>query len=303
MRAFVIGVGRVLPGPRVLALLLGALTCVRSLPAAAQDHAPRLVVLHRDGTDLPAAQRDEVDRLLLTSVAGQLRFASAYASDVPLEDVELAAGCSMRDADCTQRIAESLGADWLLVRELSKDRAGHVFLTLIAHDGPGALVTRRVVSQLASSDAASAPRQVVPMLVERLYPKTPTGLDERLPRHGWSAARVVGWSAAGTGVSLLAVGTAMGVLSRRDHGAYEHTAIHRQEDVDRADSLLSRSQQRARIANGLLLGGGAAGLAGAATLLWSYLRPSAEQRSVELAMLAAPSGLALSVAGAWRGGL
>ncbi|MDB4974521.1 MAG: hypothetical protein JWN48_2862 [Myxococcaceae bacterium] len=311
-------------GPGVLgllsALLLCALPCAMPSSARAEERAPRLVVLHRDDQDLPAAQREAVDRLVLSSVASQLRFASAYASEVPLEDVELAAGCSTRDADCMQRITATLGADWLLVRELSRDQQGHVFLTLIAHDGPGALVTRRVVSQIGGfsqgpgprSKAAkvgetNAPAQVVPMLVERLYPKAtsawPVEHDERPSKQGWSAATVAGWSATGAGVSLLIAGSTVGALGRSDHREYERADLRHPGDVDQADNLLSRAQQRTRVANGLLIGGAAAGLAGAATLLWTYLHPHADVRGYRVGVTPARSSVSLSLAGKWRGGI
>jgi hypothetical protein len=127
-----------------------------SLAARADDPVRRLLVLHSGGEDVPARLRDEVDHLVLSAVAERVRFATAYGSEVPFEDIELAAGCSARGADCMQRIAASLDADWILVRELSSDRNGNTYLTLIAHDGPQAMVTRRAVAQLGEGDSARA---------------------------------------------------------------------------------------------------------------------------------------------------
>ncbi|HEY6880290.1 MAG TPA: hypothetical protein VI299_19840 [Polyangiales bacterium] len=265
----------------------------------------RLVVLERGGAEVPPAVVAEVDRALAGAVAAHVPSASLYVSPVPFEDVELAAGCkaAQQDADCFSRVASSLGADWLLVRELSEDRAGHVYLTLVAHDGPQAIVTRRAVAQLATGK--QAPAQVVPMLIERLYPLQSVGtrplLDE--PR-SLSPAKVVGWSSTALGGGMLAAGITMGVLSNRDHDKYERTDIRSAADVDRARELLDRSQQRARIANGLLIGGAGAGAAGALALLWQYVRPKPDaDRPVRMGVAPYRGGFKVSLNGAWRGGL
>jgi hypothetical protein len=266
----------------------------------AAESERQLVVLHWGGDAVSAALRSEVDRLVLSAVADRMRFGEAHASQVPFEDIELAAGCSARGADCMQRIAASLAADWVLVRELAQDRNGVVYLTLIAHDGPQAIVTRRAVAQLG--EGARAPVGVVPMLVERLYPwEAP--LDAEPSASARSPARVIGWSSVAIGGGLLAAGAAMGALSRHDHRVYKDTTIEVAEDVDRAADALDSAQKRARVANGLLISGAAASAAGAVALLFSYLRPRPDARQVRLGLAPSRSGVALSVTGAWRGGL
>jgi hypothetical protein len=291
------------PSPVVFWAWLSLLLTVWSAPcehALADASARRLVVLHRGGEDVPAELRAEVDRLVLASVSERVRFAQAYGSQVPFEDIELAAGCSARGADCMQRIAASLDADWILVRELASDRNGNTYLTLIAHDGPQAIVTRRAVAQLA--DGERDPVGVVPMLVERLYPTDPR-VDAERNSSGRSPARVLGWSSAVLGTGLLVAGAAVGVLSQRDHRTYKDTRIEVPDDVDRATDALDRAQKRARVANGLLISGAAASAAGAAALLWSYLKPRPDARQVRVGLTPSRSGVALSLAGAWRGGL
>jgi hypothetical protein len=265
----------------------------------------RLVVLQRAAAGIPAPVVDDVDRVLAGAVSARVPGAQLYVSPVPFEDVELAAGCSSQaqDADCLQRIAGSLGADWLLVRELRKDRAGHVRLTLVAHDGPLAIVTRRAVAPVSSGK--QAPEQVVPMLIERLYPMQ-QGASERILREprSLSPANVVGWSATAVGGGLLAAGITMGVLSRRDHDKYERTEIRTPADADRAYELLDRSQQRARVANGLLIGGAGAGAAGALALLWKYVRPKPDaEQPVRVGVAPYRGGFKVSLNGAWRGAL
>lgn len=291
----------------VFVSLLVALNCLASVAAAQiPSFMPqqRLVVLQRGGEDIAQPLIADVDRTLAGAVRSQIPGATLYVSPVPFEDVELAAGCSSQeqDADCLQRIAGSLGADWLLVREVSRDRAGHVYLTLVAHDGPQAIVTRRAVAQLAG--AKRSPSHVVPMLIERLYPSQNAGDRPLTSPRGSSPASVVGWSSTAVGGSLLAAGLAMGVLSHRDHRSYEKMDIESQADVDRARDMLDRSQQRARVANGLLIGGAGAGAAGALALLWKYVRPKPdEQQKVKLGVAYYRGGLKLSLNGAWRGGL
>jgi hypothetical protein len=264
----------------------------------------RLVLLQRGGEGIQGSLITEVDGTIAGAVRAQIPGASLYVSPVPFEDVELAAGCNSQeqDADCLQRIAGSLGADWLLVRELNRDRNGRVYLTLVAQDGPQAIVTRRAVAQL--SGAKRNPSQVVPMLVERLYPQQNAGDRPLTAPRGLSPASVVGWSSTAVGGSLLAAGVAMGVLSQRDHRAYQRADIDSAADVDRARDLLDRSQQRARIANGLLIGGAGAGAAGALALLWKYVRPKPdEQQKVRLGVAYHRGGVKVSLNGAWRGGL
>lgn len=273
--------------------------------AQAPDLRPqqRLVVLERGSAGIPETVADEVDRSLAGALSAHVPAASLYISPVPFEDVELAAGCQGEDADCLQRVASSLGADWLLVRELNKDRAGKISLSLVALDGPQAMVTRRAASRLATGK--QAPSQVVPVLVERLYP-TAQGASERLlhePR-SLSPANVVGWSSSAVGGGLLAAGITMGVLSHRDHDKYDRTQVRTTEDVDRAHELLDRSQQRAHVANGLLIGGAGAGAAGAMALLWKYIRPKpSADRPVRMGIEPSRGGAKLSLHGAFRGAL
>lgn len=266
--------------------------------ARAEEQGRRLVVLHRGGDDVPLQLRNEVDHLVLSAVAEHVRLAQAYGSEVPYEDIELAAGCTARGADCMQRIAASLDADWILVRELVRDRNGIVYLTLIAHDGPEAIVTRRAVAQLGEGERD--PVGVVPMLIGRLYPSDTQGEPNTNVR---SPARVFGWSSAALGSGLLAAGAAMGALSQRDHRTYKDAHFQIRDDVDRAADALDRAQKRARLANGLLISGAAASAAGAAALLWSYLKPRPDARQVRVGLTPSRSGVALSIAGAWQGGL
>lgn len=316
------GWGRVL---YVMSVLIGGLLTVGS---AAAEAPKRLVVLHGADDIVEGALRVDVDALVLRTLSERAGFSSVYASPIPFEDVELAAGCSSRDADCLQRIAATLGADWVLVREFARDRSGNQYLTLIAHDGPRALVTRRAVAEI-STHPQSAPTRVVPLLLERLYPTqqpavtatptaqptpsaqttpaseprgTPAPIDTA-PRDGVSPAAIIGWSMVGVGLTLSASSIALFSLSRRDQRAYADTEIRTTDDVDRALALDERAEKRSRYARGLAIGGVSAAALGVATLVWHRLR-SRRVESVPVAVTLLPSrgGLALALSGAWRGG-
>lgn len=291
---------------RWMALTLVGLGVLAQRAEAQRLPAPqqRLVVLERGSAAVPPVTAAEVDRSLAGALGARVPAASLYVSPVPYEDVELAAGCRVegQDADCLQRIAGSLGADWLLVRELSTDRAGNVSLTLVAHDGPQAVVTRRAVARV--SQGKQAPARVVPMLVGRLYPHESPGDRPLGEPSSLSPAKVVGWSSSAVGGSLLAAGITMGALSRRDQNRYDRTEVRTAADADRAHELLDRSEQRARVANGLLIGGAGASAAGALALLWKYMRPKPDaEQPVRMGVAPHRGGFKVSLNGAWRGGL
>lgn len=303
----------------VLALAIG----VFAVSSAAAEPAKRLVVLRGDEAAMNDELRTTVDALVLETLSARAGFSSVYASPIPFEDVELAAGCTTRDADCLQRIAATLGADWLLVREFARDAAGNRYLTLIAHDGPRALVTRRAVAEL-SEHPHGAPKRVVPLLIERLYPSqrgepsasaapgnaqageadAPDASTPTAPSDASSPATIVAWSAAGVSAALIGTSVAMWALSRRDLRGYESTQIRMEGDVDHALALHERSQKRARVARGLAIGGVGTAAIGVATLLWSQLRPRRDESSpMSVSVLPLRDGLALDWSLAWRGGL
>lgn len=298
---------------RVLTLTACVMT---SLPLGANAEPPRLVVLQSDGEVSPKLRKD-VDEQLRSSLGRRPTFKEAYVSPVPFEDVELAAGCSGREAGCMQRIAATLDADWIMVRELARDERGHVYLTLVAHDGSGAIETRRAIAEVAAT-GRQTPEQVVPLLIDRLYPESKEAapparasvaarpkVDARVaaakPERQRSPAKIVGWSSLATGGALVAAGAVMNALSRRD--ARTHNALSISEDYEALDAvaLFSRARRRNDIANALIIGGASAGTVGVAALLWDYFRPPRDKR-VSVRVLPARSGVALSLRASFRGG-
>ncbi|MET0343383.1 MAG: hypothetical protein ABW252_20400 [Polyangiales bacterium] len=303
---------------RFLLVLLSVLPLL--VPCAAHaDDIKRLMILRGGAPEVDVSLRDGIDQVLLESVTGRPSFSTVDVSPVPFEDVELAAGCSSRDADCLQRIAGTLDADWLLVRELTRDRDGNVYLTLIAHDGPTARITRRAVAEVAE-DARSAPSRVVPLLVDRLYP-TLASPEEATPQRAsgaptpelpplsvtqrerrWSNTTVAGASTLGAGAVAMTAGITLWALSQRDARDYHAMKIVSTDDADRAIELHDRAELRASVGRGLVIGGTLAAVAGAVTLLWTPLR-AREPRAMDLRLTPTRAGLGVGLGGAWRGGL
>lgn len=308
-----------------------------SRQASAQESAPeraehdpsqRLVVLRSDGPRIDDALKAEVDRAVLETVLGRARFSEAYASPVPYAEVELAAGCDQGEAGCLQRIAATLDTDWLLVRDLVRDGQGRVFLTLIAHDGSNAIVTRRAIAEI-SPKTQQRPGEVVPLLVDKLYPgrtladspraeapvaaatsATPlpavtdseaTGPAEPGPRTR-SPAKIVGWSATSIAGALVVAGIVVGSLSRGDQRQHERLPIEHRSDTDRAYELLDQARRRTDIANGLLFGGAGLGAIGLASLAFHHFRPPMDDR-VSVRVKPARAGVAVALRATWQGGL
>lgn len=281
-----------------MSLALGAST------AAAE--ARRLVVLQRGGGDVDDALRGEVDRLVLQTATADAGYQHAFASPVPLEDVELAAGCSAREDGCLQRIASTLGADTLMLRDLSRGADGKVQLALTVHDGKKDAPARRAVSVLpAELDGTD---QVVPRLLEQLFPEVRKQREER-PRIGrrldlHTPSGIVGVASLGVATTLLAGGIATAISWRRAQNDYDSAPAGDHDGVDRLHEHLDQARRRARIANGLFIASGSLAAIGVSSLLYGYLRGrSTEKRSVELAAVPMHDGVALSLHGAWRGGI
>jgi len=284
----------------LVALLLSML-CTGAQTVRAEPER-RLVVLHRGDDQVDPTLRREIDALVLAETTRAGGFSSAYASPVPFEDVELAAGCSATEEACLPRIAATLDADWLMVRDLARDSAGNVQLSLTMHDGTKNGEVRRAVSQVGDLP----PDQVVPQLVDSLYPGNARRRDAPA-RGGWnprSTGAVIGWSSLGLASALLVGGVIAGVRSQRAHDAYAGARFEDMEAVDRGHEQLDTARSRARVANGLFIGSAVAAAAGASSLLVSYLRTRRVERpSVGVSVAPTPAGLSLAVEGSWRGGL
>ena len=102
------------------------------------------------------------------------------------------------------------------------------------------------------------------------------------------------------GCGLLAAGATLGGISKSDHREFSKVDIQMARDVDRARTLLDRAQRRARRANGLIAGGAVAAAAGAAGLIFAYLRSApVERRALSLDLSVDRGGFGVAVGGTW----
>lgn len=311
--------------------------CFQTPPASAQmpTSTERVLMLERAAPTFPPALRARVESAMQRSIAErpQLAFES---SDMPLDDVAMAAGCNGSEDACRQGIAGTVDAQWLLVREFVVNAAGVAELRLGVHRPNDPDATRRVQS-IVTAEGPTAPEQVVPALFAQLYPKTeqvaaatsapappppaqpvaeattvaseseasePSAPTEYsgAPTKQQRILRASGWTLAVVGCSLLAAGATLGGIARSDHDEYASASIRSEADVDRARDLLESAQERSRRANGLLIGGGIVTAVGVSAVLFALLRTGPEQEQhVTWSLSPQQRGAAVTLAGSWDG--
>jgi hypothetical protein len=268
--------------------------------AAAQGPGPRLLVLRSDAaaTDLSAV----VDRALGAALAEHAGFESTYVSPTPFAEIQLAAGCQGRTNECVKRIATTLDADWLLVRELRHDEAGRVILELVAQDGATASV-RRAEAPVARD---GSPQRVVAQLVSELYAgsavvpeaavvaRTDEVATQRTP------ARVIGFSMLASSAALLMSGAVLGVVGNKDEQRYARTEVVDTQSADHAQSALDDARRRTHMANVLLATGTATALVGTSVLVWRRARLKRDAR-LTLTAHAGPRMAGLALHGSFGG--
>jgi hypothetical protein len=236
-----------------------------------QAHAstPDIMVLRNDLTD--SSLSAVIDGELASALIERAHFESSYFSPTPYGDIELAAGCHASTDECVQRVASSLEADRLLVRELRRDASGALVLTLVAKESNA---TRRAESVITAR-GGKRPEIVVPQLIARVYehsdaPATPVPTEA--PKKEPHRLRMVGYGAVGASVALFASGIGMGVSSRRAHDDYTATTVTDARSAERADARLAEARHRAHVANVLFVSGAAAATTGLVMLLWGRFR-------------------------------
>ena len=316
--------------------------CLQTPSASAQTKAPteRVLILERVAPTFPPALRARIEQAMQGSIAErpQLAFES---SDMPLDDVAMAAGCNGSEDACQMEIAGTVDAQRLLIRELAVNAAGVAELRFGAHRAGDADATRRVQS-IVTAEGPTAPEQVVPALFAQLYPTMkgvaadaspgasppaapsaePTvaappvladnesvASDPSVPADNSGAnskrrriLRASGWMLAVVGCSLLAAGATLGGIARSDHDDYASASIRNEADVDRARDLLDSAQERSRRANGLLISGGIITAAGVTAVVFAMLGRSSEQEQrVTWSLSPQPRGAAVTLAGTWDG--
>lgn len=298
--------------------------------ALAESTRERVLVLDRASASFPESLRARVDAALQGSLAQHPEI-SAERSEMPLDDVAIAAGCNGADDSCRQEIAGTVDAQWLLVRELVTNAAGVAELRLSAHRH-GQVNTVRRAQSTVTEDGPTAPENVVAALVSQLFPYGEARAPREESAHVEAAPvapaeeravaaaepteplaprptpskkvllRATGWTLAVVGCSLLAAGATLGGISRSDHNEYADMRIRTDSDVDRARGLLDQAQERARRANGLLIGGAVAAAAGLTSVIVSMAlaKPEREQR-VTWNLSPQHRGATVTLAGAWGG--
>jgi hypothetical protein len=271
--------------------------------AAAQSPGPRLLVLRNDvtATELSTV----VDRALDAALTKHARFASTYVSPTPFAEIQLAAGCQGRANECVERIATTLDADWLLVRELRRDGAGRVVLELVAQDGATAS-TRRAQARVARD---GSPERVVAQLVSELYassdvaPVAPVAStvphSDDVPK-ARTPARAIGLTLLASSAALLTSGAVLGVVGKKDEDRYARTDVVDAQSADHAQSALDDARRRTHLANVLLATGAVTALTGASVLLWRHTRLKRDAR-LSLAAMAGPRVAVLELRGTFGG--
>jgi hypothetical protein len=327
--------------PGGLHLTIAALVaiCMQTPSASAQTPTQRVLVLERAAPTFPPAMRARIESAMQRSMAERPQLAFEW-SDMPLDDVAMAAGCNASEDACRQGIAGTVDAQWLLVREFVVSAAGVSELRLSAHRPKDADAIRRAQS-IVTEEGPTAPEQAVPALMAQLYPKvgqvapavtsTPTpkpaepsgseapaqAADESASEASAASAsseysdgpsrsnrilRASGWALAVVGCSLVAAGATLGGIARSDHDDYASASIRSEADVDRARDLLDRAQERSRRANALLISGGIVTAAGVSALLVGLFRTSPDQEQrVTWSLSPQHRGAAVTLAGTWDG--
>lgn len=284
-----------------------------ALPVRANASSPQLIVL-RDNPGELAALAEEIDRQLLLTLGHEAGFA-AELSPTPFAEVALMADCGERSpAGCAVAISHALDTEWLLIRQLKREDNGSLQLSLTAHDGPDAIISRRTAVTLPDSGALDLPRLLALMVAQLYAPLTRTGTTEppaaapAVPTAPAPTKRrldpraVIGWSSVGVGGALLATGLILGGLSRHDERAYSRLRIDDIDDARRAHALIAQAEKRADFANGFFVASAATALLGAGLLLWKGVGERREASSLQVAALPALGGTSFLVRGAWSGG-
>jgi hypothetical protein len=251
--------------------LAGCVSAPLLCTITADASEPNVIVLRSDlaGGELS----DNVDEELSKALSADSRFARAYFSPTPYLDIELAAGCQGSTDECVGRVATSLSAEQLLVRELRRDATGALVLSLVAMDSASA-EPRRVEGTI-SARGETRPERVVPALVSRLYNDESASSELTAPAtkvEPRRPLRIAGALSIGTSAALLASGVGAGVASRNSHARYADTAVRDEHTAERANSELDDAQRRARAANTLFVSGAVLATTGVVLLLWDHLR-------------------------------
>lgn len=277
-------------------------------PARADAEGPRLSVLRAAAVGVDPAQAATIDASLHAKLSKLREFGSVRSLPVPLEDLQLAAGCGADENACLQLMAQQLEAGALLVRQLATAPDGALTLTLLVQDQ--ALEQGeawRAQGVLRTFTSEEIDRTLSPMLAQ-LFPQSVAlalepslqvaDRDHDAPDRRWRA----GWSLSALGVGLLTAGLTSGLLSRRDERAFGRTDITTEQDVDHAQATFARADRRARLATFFASTGAVVTTVGAGTLLWRWASQRRDAATATVRVQPAGAGAMITLDGAWQGG-
>ena len=254
------------------ASLLGVLA-LTSGTAYANSRADVRVIVLRSTADAGEMQA-RVDRALLASLSTEAGFGAAEISPIPLRDLGLAAGCDDRSRSCLTRIAGTVDADVVIVRDIAQTEDRPV-LALTSFDALGVGAPIYVERSLEE-----APEDEVATMVRELYtepvPAAPTRETTVVPAPTVAARSIepadggslapVSFVTLGVGVAAIGAAAVLGLGAARAHDTYASTLVRSDADADRALEHLETAEDRALAAN-ILYGAGGALLAVGATML------------------------------------
>jgi hypothetical protein len=286
----------------IVASLLGTLLASN---ASANSRADVRVIVLRAST-IAGDIETRIDSALLASLSTEAGFGQAEISPVPLRDLGLAAGCDDRSRTCLTRIAGTVDADVVIVRDLAQanDRP---LLALTSFDalGVGApIYVERSIEQEPDDEVAAMIRELyaepLPASPSRQHAVMPPPTVEARQRwqpadesRGISAVAVV---TLGIGVAALGAAAVFGIAADRSHDAYAGTVVRSNADANRALEHLETAEDRALAAN-ILYGAGGALLAVGATLLLVDLTSDDDDDDVSLSVSASPVAAGIVLAG------
>jgi hypothetical protein len=230
---------------------------VALFPTLAQDSAQRELAGALDPVWL-----SELDRMAGVQVSAR--------PPLDLAATQLALDCIGETPACLRTVAEHAVARALLAPSI--ERAGdETVVTLLYFDSHGEGVLRSVTRRYRGQDVERAALDAVPAMLRELFggeerapeiaasesPVAASDFETQEPPPDARALPTVPLVLAGSGVALLGVGVAFGLMSNASEDDFADVDIRSEEDVDAALQELDSARKQALIAN-LGMGLGAA---------------------------------------------
>jgi hypothetical protein len=149
-------------------LLLVAMWLLPLTAVSAESNRGQVLILRSDPAPQDPALQGHVDAALEAALTNS-GFAKPTLSPVPLEELELATGCTRKAPECLRELSAALDAEWILIRTLSADSVGNYQLSLMAQHGADRRQLRTAAGTLDPQDQ-EAPDKLVRELVRLVFP-------------------------------------------------------------------------------------------------------------------------------------